>query len=258
MMSVPTPDIVPPRFTVRAAIAPMMGEPRISAPLVSQLLAGEVVDVQETRGDWHRVRGADGYEGWAHHGYLTATTGDETSWRISLGVTVRDAAGVVSPLPLGARVAAYSEVLAGEALSREEAAARFPAEPDRVADTAAELFRGASYMWAGVTPWGCDCSGLVQRAFALHGIMLPRDAWQQATEGAALESDAAAAHPAGALLFFTDRDDRRVTHVGIALGDARMVHSSLTRGGVAVETMSGSDPYVERLRAGCTGVRRVP
>lgn len=257
-MSVPNPDVVPARLTVRAPIAPMMGEPRISAPLVSQLLAGEVVDVLESRGDWRRVRGSDGYEGWAHIGYLTATAGDESSWRVSLGVTVRDAAGAISQLPLGARVSADCEVVAGEALSREEAAARFPAEPGSVASTATELFRGASYMWAGVTPWGCDCSGLVQRAFALHGIMLPRDAWQQATQGTALETDASAAHPAGALLFFTDREDRRVTHVGIALGDGRMVHSSLSRGGVAVETMTGNDPYVERLRAGCTGVQRVP
>lgn len=235
----------------------MMGEPRISAPLVSQLLAGEVVDVLESRGDWHRVRGTDGYEGWAHGGYLTSMAGDETSWRISLGATVRDAAGRICQLPLGARVPSGSELLAGEALSREEAVTRFPADAAKVAATAMELFRGASYMWAGVTPWGCDCSGLVQRAFALHGVSLPRDAWQQATEGTALEADASATHPAGALLFFTDRDDRRVTHVGIALGDGRMVHSSLSRGGVAVELMTGSDPYVERLRAGCTGVRRV-
>jgi cell wall-associated NlpC family hydrolase len=99
----------------------------------------------------------------------------------------------------------------------------------------------------------------------MHGVRLPRDAWQQASCGeevvdASAQSTAAFAahaHAPGTLLFFTDRDDRRVTHVGIALGDARMVHSSLTRGGVAVERMSGDDPYVAKLRAGCTGIRRV-
>ena len=32
------------------------------------------------------------------------------------------------------------------------------------------------------------------------------------------------------LLFFSDRSDKRVTHVGIALGERRMVHLALGRG----------------------------
>jgi gamma-D-glutamyl-L-lysine dipeptidyl-peptidase len=126
--------------------------------------------------------------------------------------------------------------------------------------TAMSRFSGASYLWGGVTPWGCDCSGLVQRAFALHGIALPRDAWQQATAGEPLPGEpgklAGSVLPAASLLFFTDRDDRRVTHVGIATGDGGMVHSALARGGVTVERMASEDEYVTRLRAGCTGVVR--
>jgi cell wall-associated NlpC family hydrolase len=95
----------------------------------------------------------------------------------------------------------------------------------------------------------------VQRVFRLHGVALPRDAWQQAGIGNQISDDAGAPHGPGNLLFFSDRDDRRVTHVGIALGDGRMVHSSLARGGVAIERMDGDDPHVAKLRAGCTGVR---
>lgn len=245
------------RFTVRAAVAPLLGDARISTSLTSQLLAGEVVDALEVRGDWYLVRAPDGYEGWTHRGYLTEGGGSEAEWATSLGVTVQTPEGLVMPLPLGARVNPAHAVIAGEALTPAELRARFPKRARDAARTAETLFRGASYLWAGVTPWGCDCSGLVQRAFALHGIALPRDAWQQASEGDAVSGDAGASHEAGDLLFFTDRDDRRVTHVGIALGDARMVHSALTRGGVAVEQMNGDDDYVARLRANCTGVRRV-
>jgi len=55
---------------VRASIAPMHGEARVSSAQVSQRLAGHVVTVLATEGDWLRVRGEDGYEGWMHRGYV--------------------------------------------------------------------------------------------------------------------------------------------------------------------------------------------
>ena len=250
-----------PHVTVRASVAPLLGDSRISASLTSQLLAGETAAVIEQRGDWLHVRGEDGYEGWTHAGYVGAASGDEHSWRISLGCTVRESTSVTRTLPrtlpLGARVAPSAEVVDGIALAAETRPLRFAPDAGAIAVSAATLFAGASYLWGGVTPWGCDCSGFVQRVFRLHGVGLPRDAWQQASIGTTVSDDSAAPHHAGDLLFFTDRDDRRVTHVGIALGNARMVHSSLTRGGVAIDQMDGDDPYVERLRRGCTGVQRV-
>ncbi len=234
----------------------MNGEPRISASLTSQLLAGDVVTALETRGDWLHVRSDDGYEGWTHAGYLMPSTGSEASWRLSLGCVVRDQTGITGALPLGARVRPSSEVLSGETIAADERAARFPTTPQAIAASASTLYNGASYLWGGVSPWGCDCSGFVQRIFALHGVSVPRDAWQQALVGHAADGDAAAEHRAGDLLFFTDREDRRVTHVGIALGAALMAHSSLTRGGVAIERMNGDDAYVARLRANFTGARR--
>jgi gamma-D-glutamyl-L-lysine dipeptidyl-peptidase len=245
------------RFTVRSAIAPLLGDARISTSLTSQLLGGEVVHLVDGRGDWLRVRGADEYEGWTHVGYLMPCTGAEGTWRISLGCTTRDDSGAVRRWPLGARLAPTHDVLDGEAMELAARAARFPRSSDAIARSAATLFSGASYQWGGVTPWGVDCSGLVQRVLALHGVPLPRDAWQQADATAAVHDDAAAVQAPGDLLFFSDRDDRRVTHVGLSLGDGRMVHSALARGGVAIEQMDQDDPYVARLRAQCTGVHRV-
>ena len=248
------------RLTVRAGVAPLLGEPRISQPLTSQLTAGTILTVLERRGDWVHVRGEDDYTGWTHVGYLMPCSGSEHTWRISLGCTARDSTGHGYALPLGARVSPHADIVAGEALDAAERAGQFPPEPETIVRTAITRFSGTSYLWGGVTPWGCDCSGLVQRAFALHGIALPRDAWQQATAGEPLPGDAselaASVLPAASLLFFTDRDDRRVTHVGIATGDGGMVHSALARGGVAVERMDSEDAYVTRLRAGCTGVIR--
>lgn len=245
------------RFTVRAAIAPLLGEARISQALTSQLLSGEVVHLVDGRGDWIRVRGADDYEGWTHVGYLMPCVGTETTWRISLGCVVVDAQGARLALPLGARIAPGVTLVEGEAMAPDQRAARFPRSASAIAESARTLFEGASYQWGGVSPWGVDCSGLVQRVFALHGVPLPRDAWQQADASTLVEENAAALHAPADLLFFSDRDDRRITHVGISLGDGRMVHSAVARGGVSVEPMSAGDSYTARLRAQCTGVHRV-
>ncbi len=245
------------RFTVRAPLAPLLTDARIAGALTSQLLAGEVVSLVDGRGDWLRVRAADEYEGWTHVGYLMPFTGTERTWRWSLGCVVREAHGSARLLPLGARLTPTSIVEQGEAIAAAAAAARFPRNAAAIAESALTVFSGAGYLWGGVTPWGADCSGFVQRIFQLHGVSLPRDAWQQEAALSLVEENAAAAHAPADLLFFSDREDRRVTHVGISLGDGRMAHSSLVRGGFALERMDAGDPYIARLRAQCVGIRRV-
>ena len=67
-----------------------------------------------------------------------------------------------------------------------------------------------------------------------------------------------AAHAAGDLLFFFEREDGRVTHVGVAAGGGRMLHVALGRGGFVEEDLAGDDdPYVATLRGRFVGARRV-
>lgn len=253
---------------VSSPVAPLLGEPRISASLISQLLFGEVVSVLEPElepafeavldepTDWLRVSGPDGYEGWTHRGYLMPSTGSENNWHWSLGCVITQANGQAVSLPLGARVSPQSKVESGTVISETERALRFSASGSAIASSARDLFLGASYLWGGVTPWGVDCSGLVQRSARLHGLNLPRDAWQQAEATELVCPEFRSHNQAGDLLFFSDRADRRVTHVGISLGDDLMIHSALKRGRVLVERLSSDDPYVQQLKLQCVGVRR--
>jgi cell wall-associated NlpC family hydrolase len=252
---------------VRAAVAPMMSEARISATQTSQQTSGHVVTLLESRGDWWHVRSEDGYEGWMHRGYLEPASGDERDWPVTTGAIVRRADGLVRPLPFGARVAPDSMVLSGESHDDDDRLRHYPAHATAIAHTAESMFPGAPYLWGGVTPWGCDCSGFVQAVFAMHGVALPRDAWQQASAGEAVVLDdvrddartAAVLHESD-LLFFSDREDRRITHVALWLRGVRFVHSSVSRGGVTVEQLAGAaapDAYVETLRRQFVSARRV-
>jgi hypothetical protein len=248
--------------TVRTPIAPMHGEPRIASQMISQQVAGHPVEILDEEGDWVRARGADEYDGWMHVGFLARTPEPSTrssrqTARISLGCVSRTSAGDHRALPLRAILAPGESVETGEAIEATRVAERFPLEAQAITRTARDYFSSTSYVWGGVTPWGADCSGLVQSTFALHGLQLPRDAWQQAEQGRDAGRDVGELVPAD-LLFFSDRDDDRITHVGISLGERRMVHLALGRGGYAIEQLDDRrDPYVDRLRARFQFARRV-
>jgi gamma-D-glutamyl-L-lysine dipeptidyl-peptidase len=248
--------------TVRTPIAPMHGEPRIASQMVSQQIAGHRVEILDEEDDWVRARGDDGYEGWMHLGFLARAPHpgmrqSGQSPRTALGCTTTTGDGGRRALPLRAFLAPDEIVQSGEALDARHVAERFPLDAQAITRTAQQFFAATSYLWGGVTPWGADCSGLAQSVFALHGLQLPRDAWQQAQTGLDAGRDVGELRPAD-LLFFSDREDEHITHVGIALGDRRMVHLALGRGGYAVEQLDNRrDPYVERLRERFLFARRV-
>jgi cell wall-associated NlpC family hydrolase len=130
-------------------------------------------------------------------------------------------------------------------MTLEERRKSFPAAPDSITASAMTFFEGTSYEWGGVTPWGCDCSGLVSSSFQLHGVHVPRDAWMQAMAGEPV-AGLRDLLPAD-LLFFSDEPEGKITHVAISLGGIRVVHLALGRGGYAVDDLESGDAYTDLL-----------
>jgi hypothetical protein len=239
---------------VTAALAPLLERPAIAAPRLSEALHGEPLSLLERRDDWLHTRGADGYIGWIHAGYVHSGSPDWLEdWlgrasAQSLGCEL-EYQGMRLRLPIGARLSPrrdgqvetadgrLARVFAGmvRPLVEVHAEARLIAVPE----LALRWFGGAPYQWGGRTEWGVDCSGLVQAIYAEEVRPSPTGAGYQG----------------GDLLFFAE--DHRVSHVALWAGAGRVVHSTLARGGVASEDLFGDVPRLRRLRENLVGVRRV-
>jgi cell wall-associated NlpC family hydrolase len=252
----------------RAGVAPVCREPKLQSEQVTQLVLGETAKVLEHHGDWRRVRlDADRYEGWVHVGYALETDHEiargwrDTATAWSEGAVVRTEDGAIVRLPVRAHVGfaaprvdlpdgRQGAVIAGAITPKPRVVSRARAvSPDL---WALRSFVGTPYQWGGVTPWGVDCSGLVQTTFLARGIPLPRDATQQAEQGDEIELGH---HRQGDLLFFAERGSQ-ITHVALAGPSDTLVHSTLACGGVVLEAW-GPGSRAMMLRTQLVAIRRL-
>lgn len=250
------------QIRIRTPIAPVLDEPSASSTQATQLLYGHLAEVIEANGPWLQVRGADGYEGWTHAGYTVPfENGPDVTWpwdidgELSMGCSIRDSDGVTLDLPLGAVVGSGHRI-AGRSMELASRRKTFPATADAIIASATALFQGTYYQWGGISPWGADCSGMLQSIFALHGIHLLRDARQQATQGVAVEGGLETMKPAD-LLFFGNQEDGPITHVAMCIGSSQVVHIALGRGGHAVESFDTPDDYSRGLTGRFRFARRI-
>ncbi len=123
---------------------------------------------------------------------------------------------------------------------------------------AARQALGKPYLYGGTGQGddGFDCSGLIQYAYAQQGISLPRVSTSQATEGFAVPKLVGALEPGDILTFASQPGGKKVSHVGLYLGDGRFIHSASSRG-VMESSLSGTDPNGQWWFVRWVGARRV-
>ncbi|HEX8851624.1 MAG TPA: C40 family peptidase [Gemmatimonadaceae bacterium] len=149
---------------------------------------------------------------------------------------------IVTPLSVSAQWMPMRRQLADTIILRDSVVATAPVAPAVAKPSSAASAMGAKararidsvvamaraqldkrYRFGGETPKGFDCSGLVRYVMAALDVSLPRTAKEQARVGAEVPTDTAQLRP-GDLLLFGRKG--RVTHIGIYVGEGRMVHAS--------------------------------
>jgi hypothetical protein len=241
-----------PRMHVGTNLTGLYDKPTLHLPLSSQLCYGTEVELLDEEGKWVFTRQNDGYLGWVYKLHLTQGSasqathlvlapscelhagpdaGSEILTRVvsGMGVTVAEVQGewaYVIANKTGWMPISFLRALSDVPESIEEK------RKTLIEDSACMI--GVPYVWGGISGNGIDCSGLTRLLHKWVGVDLPRDADMQYAAAKPVEPP----FEVGDLLFFREiGKERAVTHVGISLGDWRMIHASQGRNGVYVDDM---------------------
>lgn len=256
---------------VNVSVGNIRSNPRHSAELSTQVLLGQQVTIWDKDGYWYYVQTPDDYLGWIDGGGIVIPKqSDLMEYQNAEKVMYMDDFGFCFEEP-DSEGPIVSDLVAGNILLWIDQNGNYiqvslpdgrtgyvPAKAIRTFDEIAKAripewtelkntayqFMGRPYLWGGTSGKGVDCSGFTKMVYYLNGLELPRDASQQVRSGIEIPLDEKLSQlQPGDLLFFgykgEDGRNDRVTHVGIHIGDGRMIHSSQR---VQVESLMPDDP----------------
>ncbi|MGW2395653.1 NlpC/P60 family protein [Kitasatospora sp. NPDC001664] len=102
---------------------------------------------------------------------------------------------------------------------------------------------GKPYIWGAEGPAGFDCSGLTLRAWEQAGVRLPRVSQDQWNAGTRIPR--ANLQPGDLVFFYSD-----LHHVGIYIGNNKMIHAPRTGKNVTVLDLQYMPDYMGAVRPG--------
>ncbi|MGH3321986.1 MAG: NlpC/P60 family protein, partial [Streptosporangiaceae bacterium] len=232
--------------------------------LQTQTLYGHEVYVLEHRGSWVKVavpgqptpKNALGYPGWMPAAQLAHSAkyaqryaryqdrpfalvdGAPTAWlyrnahlsKKFMEVSYNTRLPVIARTPHAIRVATPTDgkkwLSADDAtVYRSTDAIPKPSGDDLV--RTAKMFEGLPYLWAGRSGFGFDCSGFTSTVYQGNGIVIPRDASDQALRGGATPVDLDHLRKGDLLFYAHDGGEGYIHHVGMYIGDGKEIDAPI-------------------------------
>lgn len=233
---------------------PLRKEPSDRAEMVSQVLFGERFDIIRTEGSWALIKAnTDQKEAWLEKsGFQMLREGenpeDQQPVRELMAVSpllrVRDKKNSRTLL-----LPAGSVLDEGSFFEKESDEGWIIPGPDIDVATVGKMLVSLPAIRGGCCGFGFDAPGLVKLLRKSQGLEVPHSIEQQAIPGTIINFLHEAAR--GDLAFFQDNDALMI-HVGMVLGDGKIIHASdqvridrLDQQGIYCEE---KDAYTHRLR----------
>ncbi len=263
---------------INLSVANIRSDAAHSSELVTQAIMGTPVRLLSRKKDWYLVQTPDQYIGWLdEEGFTSLDEKELERWKNAERLINKDFAGrslsqpdengaIVRDVVMGNVFVSGEEIKNGHikiilpdgivawlpeksVLPFNEITSKFINATPQDLEHYGKAMMGIPYLWGGTSAKAVDCSGFVKTIFWMNGWLMPRDASQQVMVGERVEiTDSLEQLKAGDLVYFgrhTDNGEVRITHVGLHLGDRKILHAS---GKVKVESLNPADSLFNAYR----------
>jgi cell wall-associated NlpC family hydrolase len=261
---------------VSTSVANLRVKPSHAEEMATQVLLGTPLRVLNHDDGWYLVQTPEDYLGWTDDMVAMMTKDEYERWSLRQKVIVtttyahvyrmKEKTETVGDIVAGNILALQSAdskwfeveypngkqglVAKEDATPLDEWLAQAKDNPESIVATA-KRFMGVPYLWGGTSTKAMDCSGFTKTVFFLNGVLLPRDASQQALVGEPVQLlEDRTGLKTGDLVFFgrraTAERGERVTHVGIYLDDDKFIHEG---GDVRINSFNPKDENYSEFRA---------
>lgn len=216
-------------------LIPVRKKPSDKSEMTNQLLFGDIFTIVEINKNWCKIiSNHDNYEGWIDKKQINHISIDEydriiNSNKMCIDTPVTELWNnshktlvVMGSLIYGCENGSFNFGSNSYIINTLPATIKNNIDGKAIIEKA-KSYLGSPYLWGGRSPFGIDCSGLVQIVFRCCGIDLKRDASQQSKNGTTINFVEETLP--GDLAFF-DNEEGVITHVGIMLNNKQIIHAS--------------------------------